>query len=390
MRAFVEDLMNQLRVADALDITVTAALLYILFAWLRDRASRSLGLVALALSSLFLLSRWLDMYLTTMMFRYGIVGILVAMVVVFQHDIRHGVERLASSRWFCRTSVEEPSRQTADTIVDAVIAMADQRIGALIVFPGRQPLDCHVRGGVQVDARISTPLLLSIFYPDSSGHDGAVLIERERIKSLGLHLPLTKQVHKVHDCGTRHAAALGLAECCDALIVVVSEERGTITVAKMGSLVIVEPTELADQLRQYFHSQTDPIEGQESDRLSRWATKFGAIGVAVALWFAFAYHTDIIQRTFVLPIEYRNLPNGLEIDEPKPTYAEATLSGPEQAFALLNPAAIAVSLKIDEAQGHEVLRWQTATNLVNVPAELEIVRIKPDTVVVSVRPKAKE
>jgi len=107
---------------------------------------------------------------------------------------------------------------------------------------GWRPLDRHIHGGVPVDAEISQPLLLSIFHPKSPGHDGAILIENDRITSLGVHLPLTKQVDKVHDCGTRHAAALGLAEGCDAFVVAVSEERGTITIVQDGELTEVEAT----------------------------------------------------------------------------------------------------------------------------------------------------
>ncbi len=387
MRVFTDELMTHLRIADVLDIAVTSVLLYLAFVCLRDRASRSLGLAVFGLVTMFLLSRWLEMYLTTMLFRYGIVGMLLAIVVVFQQDIRHGFEQLASSRWLFRSSTVEPSRESTDTIVEAVATMAEQRIGALLVFPGRQPLDRHLRGGVHVDAKISQSLLLSIFYPDSPGHDGAVLIDENRIVWLGLHLPLTTQVHKVHDCGTRHAAALGLAECCDALAIAVSEERGTITIAQHGSLAIVELTELADQLRQHFSSQKAPIQPKHNHRLSELATRIAAVVAAVALWFGFAYHTDTIQRTFVVPVEYRNLPSGLEIEEPKPTYVEATLSGPEQAFALLTPATIAVSLKIDGAQGTRVFRWPTATNLTNVPNELAVESISPDVIVVSLRPK---
>lgn len=267
MRSFIEDLVNQLRFADVLAITVMAILLYILFVWLRDRASRSLGLVVLALASLFLLSRWLDMYLTKMIGRYGIVGILLARVVVFQHDIRHGVERLASSHWFCRTLNQQPTRQTAGTIVEAVVVMAEQL---------------------------------------------------------------------------------------------------------------------------NFHSHTAPTEREHNYRLSQWWTSSGAVIAAISLWFAFAYHTDTIKRTFVVSIEYRNLPSGFEIDEPKPTHVEATLSGPEQAFTLLSPTRIAVSLKIEDVRGYEALRWQTATNLGNVPAELEIERTTPDAIAISVRPKSRE
>ncbi len=382
-----DNLLEQVRFADVLDIAVVSVLLYIVLVWLRNRASRSLGLVSVALVLLFAIARWLDLYLTTMVFHYGTVGIMLAMVVVFQHDIRHGLERLASSRWFRLTATDDPPRRLVDTIAESIAEMAQERIGALIVFPGREPLDRFLRGGVPVDAMFSQQLLLSIFHPKSPGHDGAILIECNRIAMLGVHLPLTTQVDKVHDCGTRHAAALGLAECCDALIIAVSEERGTVTVAQNGNLTEVDPANLAVQLRRYFDSQNGVVDTNMEHRLADWATRFTALAAAISLWFAFAFHTDVVQRTYVVPIEFRNLPVDFEIDQPQPSYVEATLSGPEQAFAMLDPARLAVSLEIGEEQDKYVFRWKTAETLKNVPTELTIESITPAEIVVGLRPK---
>ena len=255
MRANLDKLLDYIRLADMLDIAIVALLVYAVFVWLRKRASRSLGLVAGSLALLFFLAHWLDLYLTILVFQYGLVGMLLTMVIVFQDDIRNGLERLATLRWFAPNTTVDPSRELLEAINEAVINMAHKRIGALLVFPGHESLERHIRAGVQVDARISVPLLLSIFHPQSPGHDGAVLIENNRITSLGVHLPLTKQVDKVPDCGTRHAAALGLTECCDGFVVVVSEEGGTVTIAYKGELTIVDTADLPKRLHDYFESR---------------------------------------------------------------------------------------------------------------------------------------
>lgn len=388
------DLPNQIRFADLLDVIITALLLYVFFIWLRERASRSLAIVAAALVSLFLLARWLDLYVTTMVFHYGSVGILLAMVVVFQDDIRHGVEQLAAGQWLRRSANDEPLLVMVDTITEAVVEMANQRIGALIVFPGRQPIGRHLRGGVQVDAKISAPLLLSIFHPKSPGHDGAILVERGLISSLGLHLPLSTNLHKVQNGGTRHTAALGLVERCDAMAIAVSEERGTVTIAIGGELRVVEPQQLAVTLRQYLSGEGVVAEQKNSLRKYDWVTKAnlvakaGAILVASTLWFMFAYPTDTVQRTFAIPIEYRNVPEGLEIESPKPTHVQVTLSGVEPAFTTLDPAAVAVSLNVEQSSGSQVLRWSTASNLKNIPADMKIENVSPDAIVVSLRRKS--
>lgn len=382
------DLSKQLRLADVLDVAIVAALLYVAIVWFRDRGSRAMTVVIASLALLFLLARWLELYLTTMVFHYGLVGIVLSLVVVFQHDIRHGFERLAALRWWRRRSPGASAQELIDTLTESVAEMSRQRVGALIVLPGREPLDRHLRGGVSVDAKISKPLLLSIFNPQSPGHDGAVLVRGDRIAQLGLHLPLTMQVDRIGDSGTRHAAALGLAECCDAVVVVVSEERGSISIAQGGKLCVSETADLAECLQCYFAGQSADENSRSRRRWVDWVTAAAALLTATCLWLLFAYNTDTIQRTFVVPIEYRNLPEELEIMEPKPTYVELTLSGSQPAFSLLDPAVATVSLEVKQDVGKSGIgRWPTKPNLKNVPKELSVVKIVPDLIDVSIRPK---
>lgn len=391
MGAMMGQLWEHVRPADFLDVALVSIFIYGIFVWLRERASRALGQVALLLIGVFLLARWLEMYLTTMVFHFGAVGILLALVLVFQNDIRLGFERLSSSPWFHPSQAGDSLLTPVGTIIESVIQMSRQRTGALIVFPGNQPLDRHLRGGVAVDAEISLPLLLSIFHAESPGHDGAVLINGNRIGHLGLYLPLTMRVAKLTYGGTRHAAALGLAECCDATVIVVSEERGTISIARQGELQMVGPEELADRLHHCLGGPSGAAQLPLQSRLADLGTKLAAVVCALTIWFLFAYRTDTIQRTFVVPIEYRNLPEGWEILDPKPTYAEITLSGAEPTFSMLDPAAFALSLEIargdvrDGEQGIAV--WETEPNLKNVPKELTLEDVVPRTVRVNIRKK---
>ncbi len=378
---------NQFRFADAVDIAIVAVLLYLLFVWLRDRASRSLGIATVLLIGVFLLARSLDLYLTMMAFQYGLIGLLLVFLIVFQQDIRHGFERMTSAAWFRSSETTRASDQATSVILESLVEMAKQRIGALIVFPGREPLERHVRGGVTVGAELSTPLLLSIFHPKSPGHDGAVLIKDSRIHTLGLHLPLTAHLDQLGGGGTRHAAALGLADCCDALVLVVSEERGCISVAQNGQLKTLQEQEVAEALRVYFGSNVTKQRSPAKHRVQNLVTPLAALCAATVLWFSFAFHTDTIQRTFVVPIEYRNLPEPWVIDEPKATHAEVTLSGSEPAFSLLDPTTMAVSLEFGDVNGGRIFRWQTEPNLTNVAKELTISRILPETVTAAVREK---
>ncbi|MCS7471368.1 diadenylate cyclase [Stieleria sp. ICT_E10.1] len=390
----VRDAWQTFSLTDLLDVAIIAVLLCLILLWLRDRASRSLGVVVTAIAMIFLLARWLDLYLVTMVFHYGSVAILLALMIVFQQDIRHGFERLTSWTWSPGLwRPDAPSdRQSfglAEIVAEAVCQMADHRVGALIVLPGRQPLERHLRGGVDVDAKASQPLLLSIFHPKSPGHDGAIIIQRERISRLGVHLPLTQQAAKLSEGGTRHAAAVGLAEVSDATILVVSEERGTISVAKDGELQRVEAESLVPLLIRSF-------QGAESANMARpgWLRRVSvpvlSVAGALLLWLMFAFETEMIQRTLVVPVEFRNLRDGWEIEEPKPTYAEVTLSGTESAFALLDATTATVSLDTEREGGRLRDYWRTEAHLKNIPESLEIESVLPEVVSVTIRRKSND
>ena len=114
--------------------------------------------------------------------------------------------------------------------------MAKKRIGALIVLQGNDPLERHINGGTSLDGLVSEPLLESLFDPHSIGHDGAVIINGNRIAKFGCHLPLSINTSKYGNIGLRHTAALGLAERSDAICVVVSEEKGTISTGLSGNI----------------------------------------------------------------------------------------------------------------------------------------------------------
>ena len=140
-----------------------------------------------------------------------------------------------------------------ETLARTLGDLARARTGALVVIRGKDAIARHLDGGEDVEGRLSEPLLKSIFDPHSIGHDGAVVIDGHLIDKLGCHLPLSKNLEKLPRSGTRHAAALGLSERSDALCLVVSEERGTISVARRGNLqVVATPADLLEVLAAFY------------------------------------------------------------------------------------------------------------------------------------------
>ncbi|HUG70131.1 MAG TPA: diadenylate cyclase, partial [Pirellulaceae bacterium] len=370
-------------------IGVIALLLYCTLSWLRQRASKSLVISVALVVGLFLCARWLDMYLTTMLFQAGFMAILVTLIVVFQQDIRRAFERVAASGWFGHQPQATVAAGAIATLVESVILLAEQRTGALLVFEGREPLDRHIRGGIPVDGCLSLPLLCSIFHPQSPGHDGAMLIRGERIERMGVHLPLSNNLAEVGGGGTRHAAALGLAERCDALIVVISEERGTISIAEQGELREIRPAELTSHLERYYEACSASPQGTpwQLGLKHNLGLKLAALLLASGLWLLFAYRVETIQRTFVVPIEYRNLPENWVIDEPRRTRAELTLAGSERALDMLDASSLAVSFELSHVRSETPYSLRTESSLKGVPDQLSVNQIQPREVQLTVRRK---
>jgi uncharacterized protein (TIGR00159 family) len=288
----VNDLLEHVRIADILDVCVVTALVYAGLRWLRRRASRAAALCLLLIASLNVSAHVLDMYLTLAAFRIGLTVILLALIVVFQQDIRRGFAQL--STWGS-SDRSRASSGTIDTLPEAVRVLAKEKIGALFVIQGRQPIEPHVRGGVPFGGRINTHLLHSILHPATQGHDGAVLIDGDVIEKLGVHLPLSKNLAEVGRSGTRHTAALGLAECCEALIIVVSEERGTFSVAEESRLYAMETVgELKHKLDGFYGGrvQTPTELARRSWLTANLGLKFLAAATACGLWFLFVYDAE--------------------------------------------------------------------------------------------------
>ena len=367
------------RIADVLDICVIAVLLYFGLLWLKQRASRSLVVGIGCVMLLYFCAQRFDMFLTSWLFRAGFTAVLLTLVIVFQSDIRRAIERFMVWSAFHAKPGSIASSQTTDTLIEAVQKLAENRIGALIVIKGKEPLERHIRGGVSLNGRISFPLVYGLFNTQSPTHDGAVIIEGERIDKFAVYLPLTQNVKEGNEAGTRHAAGVGLSEVSDALVIIVSEERGTISVALHGKLEqLTSPAMLSDRIYR-FYQYVQPAKKTEN-RLSWVRQNFGlktlAVLLTVIMWLVFGYRAETIHRTFLTPIEWRNLPSAMSIESAKPMEARVSLTGIERNFNF-DPNALAVSLDLSDIHDgtHDIPL--TEKDIANKPSGLAITQIEP-------------
>lgn len=370
----LEELSHNLRAADVLDVLVVAAVIYVALAWLRPRASKAATIAVLILVALNAVAQSLDMYLTLIFLRAGLVLFLVALVVVFQADIRRAFSQLSAWSHVAGGRGRKPGEATLEVLTEAASTLAEQRIGALIVIAGREPLDDHIRGGTALDGRVSLPLLHSIFFPKTQGHDGAVILEEDKVLRFGAHLPLSENRSQIGSRGTRHAAALGISERCDALALVVSEERGTISLAHGGELTRVAPgAPLASRLRQF--QEATRIETRESPGTwlgNNFAMLMLSALLACGSWMLLAYRVETVQRVFHhVPVEYRNLPKNWSVVEVQPENVRVTITGSERAFDSFDPGKLVISLNLNEI--HEGTQSLPITaEMLRLPADLSV------------------
>jgi DNA integrity scanning protein DisA with diadenylate cyclase activity len=329
--------------------------------------------------------------LTSLFFQAILAASILVLVVVFQEDIRRVFERIALWGTFRERRRLYASPLNIDTLIEVASTLASQKVGALIVLKGKEPIDRHVDGGILLGGRLSKPLLYSLFDPHSPGHDGAAWIEADRLVKFSVHLPLSKNAKAVGHQGTRHAAALGLSERSDALVLVVSEEYGTISAAENGILyTALSAAELKERLEHFYRSRFPRKTETPFKQLLREDFRLKGLSVVLAafLWLALAYQPATIQRTFVVPIEYRNLPRDGYASGAKPTEARVTLSGSERAFNLLNPSQLILSLDLSPLKdGQEVFALTEESLRCPFNLNLSVYRIEPSEISLKASPK---
>ena len=256
--------LSRMQWSDYLDIIVVAFLIYKLLPMIRTPSIMRIARTVLAI----VIIAWITdaMSLHTISFilnQFLAVGIL-AFVILFQPELRRMLDHLGNVKLRNFFSTSKPMQEMDAVIAQAVMAceiMSREKIGALIVFAREQRLEEYFKTGSQIDGQVSEQLIRNIFFPKASLHEGAKIIRDGRIAAAGCVLPLSDSVRLSADLGTRHRAGVGMSEASDAVVVIVSEETGTISVAVGGML----KRHLAPQtLEKLLHNELCPVE--EIDR----------------------------------------------------------------------------------------------------------------------------
>jgi diadenylate cyclase len=375
---------------EIVDMFLVAILIYSAIVWVQRTRAAFVVRGMLILGAAYMVVRYLDLQMTAWIFQAFFAVFLVMIVVIFQEELRQMFERVAV--WsFTRQPVATATSTTADILVRTLTDLARDRIGALVVICGKDPIDRHITGGIPLDAWPSMPLLRSIFDTHSPGHDGAVLIENDRLTRFAAHLPLSKDLAQTAHAGTRHSAALGLAEACDALCIVVSEERGTISIARNGRLRQLDaPQELVAIVQEFLRDKF-PAKDQTPMTFhllrQNWLAKAVSICLSVGLWYLFVPGSKIVEVSYKVPVTVENLPANLRLEAIDPPMISATFSAPRRTFYLFDRKKIRVIANVALAEvGRRT--FVLSEQDMRYPQELTLQEFSPTSFKISVKAAA--
>ncbi len=235
----LQGLLAAATVLDILDIVVVAYFLYRLHLMMKNTRAATLAKGLLVLLVFMVICRYLNLHVISWLLEKSMTVILVALPVVFQPELRRALEQIGRGKLFHKTSEldEQEFEDMLDSVAHATKIMSKNKVGALMVFERSTGLEDRIETGVAVDGIVSSGLIQNIFVKDTPLHDGAVIIRGKRIIAACCLLPLTENRNLSQELGTRHRAAIGLSEQSDAIVLVVSEETGAVSIARNGELM---------------------------------------------------------------------------------------------------------------------------------------------------------
>jgi diadenylate cyclase len=264
----------KLTLMGAVDILVVAFLIYELILIVRGTRAAHILAGILTLILIYNLSIWLRLDLLHFILSYAMPYMAVAVIVLFQSEIRRTLARIGRTRLFGRSFRR---RETIEEILLALNKLSNERTGALIILERDIGLRTFIESGVRLDAHISRDLLLCIFRKDAALHDGAVIVQKERVSAAACFLPLSMNPALSSKLGTRHRAAIGITEETDCLSIVVSEEDGRISIAAFGEIDLDLTTEQVGQrITRHFGSRRTwrlALEGKDEMRVPNEAAQ---------------------------------------------------------------------------------------------------------------------
>ncbi len=367
---------------DILDILFSSAIIWFLLTIFRSRRTWKLGAGLVGYGLVLLLANQLEFTLTVRVLQGLSVVVILIVVVIYQQEIRRVLDDLGTVMFRWRKKTLNRSKGGTELLIKLLYELSERGWGALIILPGEIALETLITDGFSLNGQVSRPLLLSLFDPGSPGHDGAVVIRGDRVERFGSRLPLTDRDEPLNQKGTRHAAALGLAEKCDALVLVVSEESGNISVAHEGQLArMIDRTELVRSLDEF----SGGLEAKISHRTAwrSWLRLVLRMVVSVMItaifWVFLVPGSAVVTNVFEVPIDVQNIPQGFTFDSVTPSMAEVSLTAERRELFNLKKEDLVISLD-GTLTGLGRQTYPLNNSQLVLPPDIEVEKITPATV----------
>lgn len=375
--------MPQFRLQDILDILILSILIFQLYSWFRKtRAMRVLAGLG-TISIIYFVAKLVGLPMTGWVLQQLGTVVIIVIVVVFQSEIRQTLYRFSRIGGLMHTTSKRICAGPS-VIADTVFGLAKERCGAIIVFQRLDNLEEYLSNGTQLDALISSPLLNSIFQVGTLLHDGAVLVRDGRVVQAACLLPLSNTQSLPQQYGTRHRAAVGLTEQTDAVVLVVSEERGEVSLAEAGDLKIMQtPEQLQERLEFLLKPEENAPRGFIAGLFSDLMPKAAITLLVAIVWLLLSARQGEVQLVPV-NLSFHGLPAGMSLVKVSP---EEVTVGVKSNFGLLPiPQKLNLSAELDLStvkNGQNILR--TSADQIKVPAGMTVVGIEPASIRVQVR-----
>jgi len=360
-----------------LDIFLIAAGVFFLYRTLLRLGTWKIVAGILVAMAIFLVANFMDLKGIGWIFSNISQVAAIALIVLFQPELRKIVEQTASVK---RSEPRDLDEKLSHLVVDALVKLAQQRRGAIVVFPGKEPIQEWLSGGFVLDAKPSLPLIMSIFDPNSPGHDGALVITNGEFSRFGVRLPVSQSSRLPEEYGTSHHAAMGLVEKSDALAIVVSEERGNLSIFRKGRMrQVSNGEEMVKTIISHWKDMASfPVVFPKGK--ARWPVFlqiFASLVLAAILWSTLAVSQgEILEKVITVPVEYTASSPNLTLVGNKAEEVRLHLSGPKSALDTVNPSHTIVKIDLSKALPGKQSFFITRENI-QLPKDIHLLDVIP-------------
>ncbi len=373
-------LLANLRFQDILDILFLSVVAYHLYLWFQGTKAFKALVGLLGLGLIYTVAQSWGLFLTTRVFQVFWQVLVILLIILFQSEIRQVLERVNPLSALGLRKISKPEQWISE-FSKAIFSLAKRKIGALVIIERMDMVEELITDGQALDGEPGPELLLSIFHKESPLHDGAVLIRRGRIDQVACYLPLSADEGLPKEWGTRHRAALGITQRCDACVVVVSEERGKVSFAKGEKVSPVDDVAmLSDRLMEAVSPGSPEtislLEKAFSVFHHRWPIKIGTLVLVGLVWLLLAGQQNF-EVAIDIPLEIKNIPANIEILGATNPQVKITVRGLRKDASTLNKSDVHARINLSSAQSGSQSFRITRDQIVLPNDRLHIIGIVP-------------